>query len=113
MTLRPNALVFFVIVAACSGLESVRASDYDQSCVADTDCVLVNELVVNDGECSDCNIGPVNVKDAPRMRSDVMDMRDDCPTDGPSASCAAAAGVAGCVSGHCAIVPKPQDTGAD
>jgi hypothetical protein len=108
-----RAVLSLSFIAACAGLESVRASEYDQSCAADADCVLVNELAVENSQCSECNVGAVNVKDAPRMRDDVTEMRGECPQDAPSALCAAVDGRAGCVSGRCTVVPIAQDAGAD
>jgi hypothetical protein len=110
-----RAVLVLVLVAACAGLESVRASEYDQSCSVDADCVLVNELAVENSQCSECNVGAVNAKDAPRMRDDVTEMRGECPQDAPSALCQAFDGRAGCVSGRCTVVPnaKPADAGVD
>ena len=108
-----RAVLFLVFIGACAGLESVRASEYDQSCSVDTDCVLVNELAVNDSQCSECNVGAVNAKDAPRMRDDVNEMRGECPQDAPTELCKPFDGRAGCVGGRCTVVPKAQDAGAD
>ena len=97
---------------ACGGSDeddAIRASDYDQSCAADTDCVQVAELEVTGGDgCSGstcngtCTDVAINVRDKARYDEDREATYDGC--GGHTSPFCEFSGRVGCIDGRCAVV---------
>ncbi|MBK8998660.1 MAG: hypothetical protein IPM35_23305 [Myxococcales bacterium] len=85
------------LVLACSSDEkkTLSADDYDQTCSANSDCVIVD---IGACECS-CAHAAINVKDKPKFEHDLA----QCDTGGNSCGMCPWMGdtVAVCTAGHC------------
>jgi len=111
-----------VSTTACKSC-SIAASDYDQSCTVDTDCVGIATGDLCDGQCTDCVTAAINVRDQAKYQSDFsskVSKEVNCPC--PSGDVACNAGTCGPAT----IFPVPPadaaamvagdaaaDTGAD
>jgi hypothetical protein len=113
-----------VFVACSSSPRPIHASDYDQSCAVDADCVAVadgdacNPCGWNDDECM--AMGVLSVHDKPRFVADRAKLHDECaPTIGSQSCSAICVTVAfACVAGRCALCHGqsgcgPSDAGTD
>jgi hypothetical protein len=99
------AVVLLVVpVVACLPSEVV-ASDYDQTCAKDDDCVAVNELHTDGSECSmECNFQAINKKEQTRFDEDLAESLKSCGSRA-SPFCEMR-GKPACVQGRCAIKPE-------
>jgi hypothetical protein len=96
--------VMLVGLVACSPSD-VRASDYDQSCAVDTDCVSVSELEADGSDCSmGCTEVAINRKEKSRYDDDLADARGKCGSM-RSPFCDSS-GTAACVKSRCVIRPE-------
>jgi hypothetical protein len=106
-------------LAACSsssssggGPTTIKASDYNQTCQASADCVLVD-----DGDlcgCIACGTAAINRSDEARFQSDADQRKKNCsgpPTACPAIACAYVAVV--CNAGTCGICRTPGCANAD
>lgn len=95
---------------ACS---PVLASDYDQSCVADSDCVQVGEAPqCPPTACDGCRTKAVNKVDATRYQTALMQAFAAVPPGGPHACSCPCDGIAICRGGKClagGCVPSVAD----
>ena len=98
------AAVMLVAIAARSPSD-VEASDYDQSCAKDDDCVAVAELHTPGTHGTDCSIGcddhAINKKEKARYDEDFADSRGRCGSR-TSPFCDVT-GTPTCVQGTCAM----------
>ncbi len=117
-----GALVsIFVLVAAlktsastsaCGGRSCSPASDYDQSCTQDSDCVGIAEGDLCTEGCTDCVNAAINVRDQAKYESAVSGYAGGCNCPGVPI---------GCNAGTCGITTFPapireagsQDAAAD
>ena len=108
-----------VLCAADAKVQLIQASDYDQSCIVDSDCVEVD--VGNACTCEiGCRttIGPINKAAQPRYTADVASAPQVvCSCKPPPPVPVDAWPVACCVGGQCQTVPGhcsgPADAGAE
>ena len=111
----------FVSLAACGahgGLASdtvIRASDYDQSCTVDTDCVPITE----GSACAECTCwnAAINTSQAPAELLAAQRAAASCPSE-PMVYCGVCSeAYATCQGGRCALVSCqgvcPGDAGTD
>jgi hypothetical protein len=110
--LMKGALVsVFVLVAAlktsastsaCGSKSCLPASDYDQSCTQDSDCVGIAEGDLCTEGCTDCINAAINVRDQAKYQSAVS---------GYAGSCSCPAVLIGCNAGTCGLAtfPLPSD----
>jgi hypothetical protein len=98
------AAVMLVALVACAPSD-VNASDYDQSCAKDDDCVAVSELHTRGTDCIfSCDAKAINAKDKAQFDEDVRDEERHC---GAMASpFCDVSGVPRCVQGRCEIKPE-------
>jgi hypothetical protein len=83
-----------VSATACKSC-SIAASDYDQSCTVDTDCVGIATGDLCDGRCTDC------VNDAINVRDEVKYQFDFSSKVSKEVNCPCPAGVVACNAGTC------------
>jgi hypothetical protein len=115
------ALKTSVSSTACKSC-SIAASDYDQSCVHDSDCLGIVEGNLCDGRCTDCVNAAINVRDRAKYQSDFSSKVSK------AVNCLCPGAVVACNGGTCgpATFPVPPadaaaeaegdaaaDTGAD
>lgn len=99
--------------STASGCIVVLASDYDQSCVVDTDCVSVGQVAkcpVTD--CSGCYLVAINKGAAARYMTALSQAVVSGPP-GPICNCPCESGFAICRGGQCQAAPcgpPPGDT---
>jgi hypothetical protein len=106
-----SALVF---VAACVGT-TINVKDYNQSCDADTDCVVVQ---VGDICACDCDLGAINDIDYDKYTGDVQRIGTcihSCLPNDPDAAPYVCGGGTGarCSSGTGTTYALPTDAGAE
>jgi hypothetical protein len=113
--LMKGALVsVFVLVAAlktsastsaCGGKSCLPASDYDQSCTQDSDCVGITEGELCTQGCIGCVNAAINVRDQAKYQSAVS---------GFSGTCSCPSVFIGCNAGTCGLAtfPLPSDAGS-
>ncbi len=109
--LMKGALVsVFVLVAAlktsastsaCGSKSCLPASDYDQSCTQDSDCVGITEGDLCTEGCIGCVNAAINVRDQAKYQSAVS---------GFSGSCSCPSVPIGCNAGTCGITTFPAPT---
>ena len=93
-----------VVLVACAPSD-VNASDYDQSCAKDDDCVAVSELHTRGTDCIfSCDTKAINKKDKAQFDEDVADEERDCR--GMASPFCDVSGVPKCVQGRCEIKPE-------
>ena len=92
-----------VLVAPAAGCsDEILASDYDQSCSIDADCVQVIELEADGSDCSTgCTSVAINKKDQARYDEDLADARSKC--GGMRSAFCEISGTPICVKGRCEI----------
>jgi hypothetical protein len=111
---RVVAACAFALVAACIGT-TIDAKNYDQSCDADVDCV-----VIQTGDICSCNcaLGAINDVDFDKYTNDVIRIGaclHSCVPDDPDAAPYVCGGGTGarCNAGTCATYALPADAGAE
>lgn len=104
-----------LVSAACRGDECavVLASDYDQSCAVDSDCVAVGEVASCPAEaCDSCTTAAVNKSAAATYTTAFQRALASAPT-GPACGCPCESGAVcrggTCQAAYCA--PPSSDTG--
>lgn len=83
-------LTVFATVLALAGCDrgpasvDLKASDFDQSCETDSDCILV-PAGEQCGPCPACPIAPISIDGEPSFRQALSEV--DCRTTEPTAAC--------------------------
>jgi hypothetical protein len=116
--------VLALVLVGCSSSSSsssspppMRASDYDQSCTAPSDCSVVTEGDVCD--CPGCGNAAVRSSELMRYQSDYAARTQQCPsgTRIPCPALACIESLATCVAGKCgvchAVGCNASDAGSD
>jgi hypothetical protein len=105
---------------ACSNSCSIAASDYDQSCAVDTDCVGITAGDLCDGRCTNCVNAAINVRDQAKYQSDFSSKvrkEVECPCPAGVVSCHAGTCIPGMffpvAPADAAAGDAAADTGAD
>src|SRR5262245_38615312 len=91
---------FVVFSPACGPAPLIHASDYDQSCKVDDDCVAVVDGMLSC--CSNCPTAAINERALPVYQADQRDRTPSC-TDVACPAIACLPPTAVCKSGKCAI----------
>jgi hypothetical protein len=86
--------------SACGGKSCLPASDYDQSCRQDSDCVGITEGDLCTEGCIGCLNAAINVRDQAKYMSNVSGFAGNC-------SCPAVLGIA-CNAGTCGLATFPS-----
>jgi hypothetical protein len=91
--------------SACGSKSCSPASDYDQSCTQDWDCVGITEGQLCEEGCIGCVNAAINVRDQAKYESAVSFYAGTCSCPGVPI---------GCNAGTCGIVtfPLPSDAGS-
>jgi hypothetical protein len=87
--------------SACGSKSCLPASDYDQSCTQDSDCVGIAEGDLCTEGCIGCVNAAINVRDQAKYQSAVSGYADSC-------SCPAV--LIGCNAGTCGLATFPVPT---
>ena len=98
-------LVLLIVgITACSP-SNVEASQYDQSCAQDDDCVQVSELQTRGNDCIfGCGGTAINKKDKAQFDEDFAAEERHCR--GKAAPFCDLSGVAKCVQSRCVVKPQ-------
>lgn len=92
----------------------VEASDYDQTCASDEDCVAVAELSADGTTCSTgCSTHTINKKDLAQYEKDLAASQSDCSA--MRGSFCDVTAVPACVGGRCEMKeppPEPASSGS-
>jgi hypothetical protein len=96
-----------------SGSNSIRASDYDQTCASSSDCVGVYEGIL--GCCADqnCANSAINKKSETQYRSDTSARRTRCDPEPPCAPSLCDSIAATCNAGRCVLETAAGDAGSE
>jgi hypothetical protein len=93
--------VLLLTLVACAA-KDIEASDYDQTCGRDDDCVAVSELHAEGGDCAmGCGAQAINKKDLATYQEDLDTSRGRCGSM-RSPFCEEH-GSPACVDGRCTI----------
>lgn len=85
-----TVLIVFAVALASSGCDRgpasvvLKASDFDQNCETDSDCVLV-PAGEQCGPCPACPIDPISIDGEPDFREAIREV--DCRTTDPATQC--------------------------
>jgi hypothetical protein len=94
-------LLMIVAITACAPSD-IQASDYDQSCAKDDDCVAVSELHTRGSDCiRGCGQTAINKKDKAQFDEDVASEEDRCR--GMASPFCDVTGTPACVESRCTI----------
>jgi hypothetical protein len=100
------AFILLSLATACAGDKRPNPSDYDQSCTANSDCVLV----YNDcGGCACKAAGAINQRDNQRFVDDNTQAK--CPPLTGSCLCDLPPECPVCAAGRCAVAVSADDAG--
>jgi hypothetical protein len=102
------------VVVACSsssggsgstdgGKPQIHASDYDQSCGTDSDCIGVQD---GDACCLPCITAAINVKDQAKFDADANTLHAACGNQVCPAVDCSAPGQPTCSGGRCTLAPR-------
>jgi hypothetical protein len=115
--MRPVLIALFVVLllGACSSSgknDLIVASDYDQKCSQDSDCIAV--AVGEDGCCglAECDNAAINVSSDAQYQADVGTRREVCDPQVPCPAVICAPYSAVCSKGVCAVGAQ-ENTPAD
>jgi hypothetical protein len=105
-TLLPILALFCVSLDGCKGSCSLEATNYDQSCKADSDCVAVFSGSFCGAHTCACENAAINVSSESRYSADFNN------EGAPRCPCPAAPAVA-CNQGTCGLRGATSEAGAD
>ena len=98
-----SPLVSLLLVACTSAKDPppISASDYDQTCTADSDCVEIN--VGDVCGCIGCGGGAINAKDEAKYQSDVTQRAAECHTHAACPGFDCVCSRVACIAKTCAV----------
>src|SRR5690349_18524357 len=96
------AIALMLVALVACAVKDIKASDYDQSCAKDDDCVSVSELEAKGTDCQmSCTAVAINKKDKAQYDEDLADEQKSC---GSMASpFCDVKGTPACVQGRCVM----------